>query len=325
MFKSKRIAAVVPCFNEETQIERVIRTMPATVDHIVIVDDKSTDRTAEVVRRFAATDPRITLIQHERNQGVGGAIASGYEWSRDHAVDIAVVMAGDGQMDPVDLETLLEPVASGAFDYAKGNRLRYPGAYDAIPKKRFFGNQVLSFLTKIASGYWKITDAQNGYTAINRRALRAVDWSKMYRRYGQPNDLLVRLNIANMRVCDCVMKPVYGLGEKSKMKIKKVIMTMPFLLTKLFFQRIYFCYLVHDFNIIAPLYLFSFLNFVTCAVFFVRTILLYSLRSMPEISLLISLFTFQMATLLLVLAMYFDIQENDHLQDRFYFDHDASA
>jgi glycosyltransferase involved in cell wall biosynthesis len=171
MYKGKTIAVVVPAHNEQSQIARVIETMPPMVDRIVVVDDASGDDTKAVTLKCQAADPRVELIVHPRNQGVGGAIATGYKWVRDNELDVAVVMAGDAQMDPVELPGLLDPVVEGQVDYTKGNRLYSGEAFQKIPKSRFFGNAVLSMLTKIASGYWHVTDSQCGYTAINLKAL----------------------------------------------------------------------------------------------------------------------------------------------------------
>ena len=211
MYLNKTIAVVVPAYNEEKLIGRVIETMPALVDRIIVVDDCSRDSTAAIVEQYREHDPeRIVLVRHALNEGVGGAIASGYMWARDHDVDIAVVMAGDAQMDPADLPALLEPVASGAVDYAKGNRLFTGEAWQLMPRTRYLGNSALSLMTKIASGYWHVADSQTGYTAINRRALATIDWTRTWKRYGQPNDLLVRLNIYSFKVRDVPVKPHRG-------------------------------------------------------------------------------------------------------------------
>jgi glycosyltransferase involved in cell wall biosynthesis len=318
MYRDKKISVVIPCYNEGKQIARVVDTMPDYVDYIIAINDQSKDNTREVIDKLKETNPKVVPIHHEKNQGVGGAIASGYLWSRDNKIDVAVVMAGDGQMDPADLQKVLDPIILDGFDYAKGNRLKYRGAYEIIPKKRFFGNQILSFFTKIASGYWKISDAQNGYAAISLRALRAINWSQMYKRYGQPNDILVRLNLTNMKVCDVIMKPVYGVGEESKMKITRVTVSLPRLLFRLFVTRIYYKYMVQDFNIIAPLYFFGFLNFIMAMIFLIRTLILYFFitKVTPEISFIIFLYTFQMAVFLMILAMNFDMQDNNHLQKK---------
>ena len=181
MYKNKIVAVVVPCYNEETQIGKVIDTIPDYVDNIIITDDKSRDKTVEVIKKYQQNNEKIVLIEHQKNQGVGGAIASGYIWCRDNGVDCATVMAGDAQMDPDDLPALLDPVVSGEIDYSKGNRLISGAAWRIIPKVRYLGNSALSFFTKIASGYWHVADSQTGYTVINKKALARIDWTKMYK------------------------------------------------------------------------------------------------------------------------------------------------
>ncbi|HPM62457.1 MAG TPA: glycosyltransferase family 2 protein, partial [Methanoregulaceae archaeon] len=216
MYKNKSVCVVIPAYNEETQIGRVIETMPDFVEEIIIVDDLSSDNTVGVVEEYQVSNNRITLLKHTTNQGCGGSLATGYKWARDHDYDVAVRMDGDGQMDPSDLPALLDPVVEDRADYSKGNRLFTGEAYQKIPKVRYFGNAFLSLLTKIASGYWHVADFQSGYTVINKKALHLIDWDKMYKRFGQPNDLLVRLNVYNCRVADIPVEPVYNVGERSK-------------------------------------------------------------------------------------------------------------
>lgn len=224
MFEKATVAVVVPCYNEETLIGRVIETMPDFVDRIYVVDDQSTDETVATVARYAADQPdRVKLIRHETNQGVGGAIASGYKAALADNMDVAAVMAGDAQMDPDDLARVIAPVARGECDYTKGNRLFRGDAWEIIPRVRYLGNSVISLLTKIASGYWHIADSQSGYTAIGRVALARIDWDTMYKRYGQPNDLLVRLNICNFKVRDVTVRPIYNIGEKSGIRPIRMI------------------------------------------------------------------------------------------------------
>ncbi len=264
MYRRASVVAVVPAHNEATQIGRVIETMPDFVDRIVVVDDASHDDTASVVRRHADQEgDRLLLLQHEVNQGVGAAIATGYKWACQQDFDVAVVMAGDGQMDPENLPALLDPIIDGEADYTKGNRLLHGEVFQLMPKVRFFGSAVLSLLTKIASGYWHIADPQNGYTAINKAALRAIDWDTMYKRYGQPNDLLVKLNVHHFRVADVYMKPVYNVGERSGISIPKVTLTIGWLLVRLFFWRLKEKYVLRDFH---PLIFFYLLGFflVSC-------------------------------------------------------------
>jgi glycosyltransferase involved in cell wall biosynthesis len=183
MYKDKFIAVVVPAYNEELLIQKTLSGIPDFVDRIIVVNDKSKDRTSEKVQEMVDQSDRIVLIEHEVNQGVGKSISSGYLWCRDHDVDVAVVMAGDNQMDPADLPALLDPVVENRADYSKGNRLFTGEAWTTIPRVRYLGNSVLSFLTKIASGYWHVADSQTGYTAINKKALKLIPLEEIYPRY----------------------------------------------------------------------------------------------------------------------------------------------
>ena len=207
MYRDKTIAVIVPAYNEEKLIGKVLKTIPPFVDHIVVVDDASLDQTGEIVKAHQKEDPRIVYIEHQRNEGVGGAIITGYKWARDNEISISVVMAGDAQMDPKDLPLLLDPVVDGEVDYSKGNRLFTGKAWRVIPKSRYLGNAVLSFLTKIASGYWHVADSQSGYGAVTLEVLKTIDLDSIYKRYGMPNDFLVRLNVYHFRVRDVSGEP----------------------------------------------------------------------------------------------------------------------
>ena len=248
MFENRRVAVVVPCHNEGLLIRKVLETMPACVDRVFVVDDCSPDNTAEVVEEWAAEDERVTLIRHEQNQGVGGAIASGYKAALAEKIDVTAVMAGDAQMDPADFDDIVGPVARGECDYTKGNRLFTGDAWNKIPRVRYLGNSMLSLFTKVASGYWHVADSQSGYTAIGLKALSTIDWDKMYKRYGQPNDLLVRLNIYSFRVRDVPVTPVYGIGEQSGMRPIRMIPKLWWLLAKLFCYRMLHKYVIRDFH-----------------------------------------------------------------------------
>ena len=258
---------------------------------------------------------RIVLIEHEENQGVGGAIATGYSWARDYDFDMAVVMAGDGQMDPKNLPDLLDPVAEGLTDYAKGNRLFTGEAYQKIPKIRYFGNAFLSLLTKIASGYWHVADSQSGYTVANKEILHAIEWDQMYRRYGQPNDLLVRLNVLQFRVMDVPIDPVYHIGEKSGIKIRKVIFSISWLLVKMFLWRMKEKYIIRDFH---PLIFFytigGFLGFASLLLF--ARVFFYwgAFGHIPRINALAAFFAFMSASQFTLFAMWFDMEANKHLK-----------
>lgn len=315
MYKNKTICVVVPCYNEERQIEKVIGTMPDFIDKIVTVDDCSRDKTVEVIRKIAISNNKVVALEHSLNQGVGGAIATGYKWARDNNMDVAVVMAGDGQMDPIELPRVLDPVVEGLVDYTKTNRLFYGDAYKQIPRIRFIGNSILSLLTKIASGYWHIADSQSGYTAICREALHTIDWDKMYKRYGQPNDLLVRLNVYNFRVRDIVTKPVYNVGEKSSMKVWKVVFTISWLLLKLFFFRLKEKYLIRDFHPLVFFYfsgLFLQLLSLPLLIRFIYFWIVYD--HIPKVNFLAWMFTVIMSVQFILFAMWFDMDSNKHLK-----------
>lgn len=315
MYRNSKIGVVVPCYNEETQITRVIDTMPEFVDTVVVVNDCSPDRTVEVVRshRLYGT-AKVQLIDLSRNEGVGGAIAAGYKWCRDNGVDVAAVMAGDGQMAPEDLPAILDPVVDGEADYTKGNRLVTGRAFRKIPKIRFFGNSALSLLTKIASGYWRVADSQTGYTAINSTALHAVDWDAMYKRYGQPNDLLVKLNVAEMRVVDVPIEPVYNVGEKSGIKIRKVIFTIGALLVRLFFWRLKEKYIIRNFHPLVFFYAFGMMSLLLSIGMLIRMFVLWrGMGHVPEITFLSWMFSFSIGFNSLGFAMWFDYEANKHL------------
>ncbi|MEY4134120.1 MAG: hypothetical protein RL386_470 [Bacteroidota bacterium] len=216
---------------------------------------------SEVFNQNEAED-RIILINHLENGGVGAAIARGYKWAKDHGIDCTAVMAGDGQMDPEELESICLPVVTEGIDYVKGNRLIHRSALLVIPKIRYLGNSVLSIMTKMASGYWHVSDTQTGYTAIGKKALHAIRLHEIYRSYGMPNDMLVKLNIAFCTLREVEIKPVYDIGEQSKMKILKVIPRVSLLLLRAFFKRLWYKYLFRDFHPLFILYHFSFVLFI---------------------------------------------------------------
>ena len=188
------------------------------------------------------------MIEHDENRGVGGAIATGYARCRELGIDVTCVMAADNQMDPAELAALVAPVARGEVDYAKANRLVSGEAWKLIPRSRYLGNAVLSLLTKIASGYWHVADSQAGYTALSLDALRRLDLDRLYRRYGFPNDMLVHLNVQNARVRDVPSRPIYGVGERSGIRIRRVAPRIAWLLFKGFWWRMKEKYVIRDFH-----------------------------------------------------------------------------
>jgi len=315
MYKNKKISVVIPAYNEEKLISKTINDVPEIVDKIIVINDASKDKTLDVVKEIITKNKKIHLINHEKNQGVGGSIASGYKWCRDNDTDIAVVMAGDAQMDPSNMPKLLDAIIEDGGDFAKGNRLLTQDVRKKMPRLRFTASQILSLFTKIASGYWHVLDPQNGYTAINKKALHRIDFDKMYKRYGQPNDLLVRLNVAYMKVKDVDIKPVYNVGEKSGINYGKMIFTLSGLLFKDFLWRMKEKYIVRDFH---PLVFFYFLGgfFAVATVgLFIRVVYEWTTTGIiPAINFLTVLFTFMSASLFTLFAMWFDMSYNQDLK-----------
>ncbi len=363
MLNSKTVAVVVPAYNEEKQIGRVIETMPNFVDRIIVVNDASKDKTIDVVKKHIQSDSsnkdiissfpdkiekndynyadyliqeknmqeikyftpseiankneesdRIILINQLKNKGVGAAIARGYKWAKDHGIDCTAVMAGDGQMDPDELKSICMPVVNEDVDYVKGNRLIHRSSWFVIPKTRFFGNSILSILTKMASGYWHVSDTQTGYTAISKKALNSFPIYKIYKSYGMPNDMLVKLNIAFCTLKEVEIKPIYNVGEKSKMKIFKVIPRVSFLLLRLFIKRLWVKYLFRDFHPLFILYHLSFILLFVSIPFaykIIKTTILGA--NVNSVTLLAFLFLFISGFQSLLFAMWMDIQDNERL------------
>jgi glycosyltransferase involved in cell wall biosynthesis len=313
MLDGKRVGVVIPAYNEEHLIAQTIAGIPDFVDRITVVDDRSQDGTVAAVE--AIQDPRVKLIVHDQNGGVGAAIVTGYKDAIAERIDVTAVMAADNQMDPDDLRTLVEPVAHDQVDYAKANRLFTGQAWELIPRYRYLGNAVLSLLTKIASGYWHVADSQSGYTAISLRYLELLDLDRIYRRYGFPNDILVHLNVWNARVRDFPSRPIYGVGERSGIRLRKVVPTISWLLVKGFFWRMRTKYVIRDFH---PLVFFYMLGLLMTVLGLALGIAEVVLRIMGN---QITAATVVLVALLLIFgsqfslfAMWFDMEYNKDLR-----------
>jgi len=267
-----------------------------------------------IVENGSSTIERIILINLTKNSGVGAAIARGYKWCKDYGIDCTAVMAGDGQMDPAELESICKPVIYENIDYTKGNRLIHRSALLVIPKIRFFGNSILSILTKLASGYWHVSDTQTGFTAISNKALNAIRLYDIYKKYGMPNDMLVKLNIAFCTIKEVEIKPVYNIGEKSKMKLYKVIPRISWLLFKSFFKRLWVKYLFRDFHPLFLLYHFSFILLLIWIPYLIKMSRIMLAGANASIETLFA-FTFLGVTAIqfFLFAMWMDIQDNERL------------
>ena len=268
---------------------------------------------SEIANATPETD-RIILINSLKNGGVGAAMARGYKWCLDHNIDCTASMDGDGQMDPAELKSICQPIVSEEVDCVKGNRLIHGSAPMIMPKTRYFGNSILSILTKIASGYWHISDTQCGYRALSLMALSSIKLQNIYKSYGMPNDILIKLNIAFCTLKEVKIKPVYNIGEKSKMKVHKVIPRISWLLLKSFFKRLWVKYLFRDFHPLFLLYHFSFLLGIftipyAAKIFFI----MISGGRVSPVTMLAFFFLFTGSFQSLLFAMWMDIQDNERL------------
>lgn len=261
MYKDNKISLVIPAHNEERLIGPTLEGVPETIDRVYVIDDASRDNTCEVVEKYASIDPRIELIRHEVNKGVGAAIITGYQRSSADGYDIAVVVGGDNQMPLEVVEELLEPVASGEVDYTKGNRFLMPQVgLDGMPWTRFIGNALISIMTKMASGYYKIYDVVDGYTAISKRAIDMIDWGRAWKGYGYPMDFLVRLNAYGLKVKDVPRRAIYLEGERqSQIKGVDYALRVTPMMVRGFFWRLLSKYLIRDFHPLLFFYIFGLL------------------------------------------------------------------
>jgi glycosyltransferase involved in cell wall biosynthesis len=309
----KRVAVVIPAYTEEKLLPETLAGVPGFVDRIYVVDDRSKDATVERVK--AVADPRLQLIEHEQNQGVCAAIVTGYKQALADGIGVTAVMAADNQMDPEDLEHLCTPVARGELDYAKANRLFTGQAWELIPRSRYLGNAVLSLLTKIASGYWHVADSQSGFTAVSLEYLELLDLDRIYKRYGFPNDMLVHLNVWNARVRDIPSRPIYGVGERSGIRLRKVVPAISWLLFRGFFWRMREKYVIRDFHPLVFFYMFGFLMSVLGLGLGIAEVVLRIMGNTVSVG------TVVLVALLLIFgsqftlfAMWFDMESNKDLR-----------
>ncbi len=315
MYLKKTIAVVVPAFNEEKLIAQTLGSITGFVDSIIVVDDASIDDTSKIIKEMADEDSRIHLIEHEVNQGVGGAIVTGYKKARDLKIDVTAVMAGDAQMDPNDLVHIIEPIANGSADYSKGNRLFHGDAWDMIPHYRYLGNSFLSLMTKITSGYWHIADSQSGYTAISLLSLQKLNLDMIYKRYGMPNDILIRLNQFDFRVRDVHIRPVYNVGEKSGIKLMQVIPKITWILFKGFWRRLLFKYVIKDFHPLIFFYCLSFFLLAGSVPLAIRMFYIWATTGdIPDINAMALVFTLISGLQTLFFGMWFDMEYNKNLK-----------
>ncbi|HEX6170494.1 MAG TPA: glycosyltransferase family 2 protein [Chitinophagaceae bacterium] len=250
------ITVVIPCYNVSRHIESVIKNLPQEVDWIIAVNDVSKDDTGNVLERLKENYKKLIVIEHATNQGVGGAMITGYKRSLELDSDITIKIDGDDQMDSSNIPMLIRPLIEGKADYTKGNRFRDFKALKQMPAIRRMGNLGLSFLIKAASGYWNIFDPNNGFIAINKDTLRSLNFEKIYKRYFFESSMLIELYYSNAVITEIPMKARYG-DEKSSLSITRTLFGFPPKLLKAFIRRIILKYFLFDFNIASVYILFG--------------------------------------------------------------------
>ena len=317
MIGDKKIAVIMPAYNEELLIEKSIDSVPNEVSKIIVINDKSKDQTKEIVENKIRSNQKIVLINNKKNYGVGYSIVEGYKKAYDLDCDIAVVMPGDAQALPEDFYNLIDPVVKGSVDYTKGNRLKFKGVSNIMPKHRFFGNTLLTLLTKFASGYYHIMDPQMGYTALNLKIFPYLELTKLIKRYGYPGHLLYILNLSDAKVADVEVKPHYG-EEKSGIKLLTFIPKLVYLLIKLFFSRVFKKLIFENLSPAGISYLFSFLIlFVGIPLLSQRAISRY-LNSgyIPELTFMALTSVVILFFIFFLFGVLFDVQENKELHSK---------
>ena len=315
MLHGKTIGVVMPAYNEERLIDGTLSAVPDLVDRIIVVNDGSEDRTLEIIERRRKHDPRIIVVNHEQNRGLGQSLIDGYRRSRELELDVTVTMDGDGQMSPADLARIVEPVALGQADYCKGNRLLHRDVTAKMPATRLFGNAALTFLTKFATGYWQMMDPQCAYAAISRRALAALPIERLTKRYGYNADILNMLNIQSFRVAMVEVRPVYG-AAKSGIRLRSYIPRVSRLLVRLFFRLLLRKYLVRNFNPLCLSYLSGlFLLCFGTIPFALRILYIYFVlgTEFPQTSFLCFMFVTIAALQILLSAVQYDMEDNRDL------------
>jgi len=249
-FSAYAIAMVIPAYRVERDIEAVLHSLPPYIKHIIVVDDASPDSTFERVTAAAQRDERIILIRHLQNQGVGGAMLTGFQKALELNAQIIIKLDGDGQMDPARIPALIEPLIEGKADYTKGNRFRDFKSLQKMPFVRRVGNLGLSFLTKVATGYWNLFDPTNGFFAIRAEVLAQLPFDKIDRRYFFETSMLANLYLLNALVLDIPMPARYG-SEISSLSIRRALFEFPFKLSTIFLRRILLRYYLYDFSMVS--------------------------------------------------------------------------
>lgn len=327
MYRDHSIAVVIPAYNEAKMLPKVIETLPDLVDRAFVVNDGSLDNTVEVVKELEQQDQRVKLVNLEKNQGVGAARTAGFRQAIQEGLDLFVAMDGDAQMNPDEISDLLDPLVDQEADFTKANRLSGGKAWEIMPRFRFFLNAFLTLFTKIASGYWHVTDSQTGFFAMTRRTAERVDFDHIFPRYGCENSLLIHLSVVNARVLDIPSEPRYKVGEKSTINIWKDWFPVVRLLISGFFWRIAQKYVIRDFHPLVFFYLTGIFLSLTSIAYFgvilfgriiaprifdsVETVKLFTETLASPLAAVTDIMLIVLGLQMLFFAMWLDMEENN--------------
>jgi glycosyltransferase involved in cell wall biosynthesis len=307
MYKGNTISVVIPCFDEESQIGKVLESVPEYVDYIIAVDDASEDGTKKIINNYMKSNTKIIIYSHKINRGVGASIQTGYEISLNLDADIAYVVAGDNQMDQSEAYLLLDPIIESNYSYTKANRIYDLSTISKIPKTRLIGNLILSILTRFATGYWLVGDSQTGFTAITKSALKIILSKPLYPRYGVPNDILIRLSHHGLRVKDVPLKPIYDVGEKTKLFPRKVAVPIFFILVKGFFSRMFYTHLVRYSSLVPFGYLAVLVSSASLFIYLIRILIYFSIWNLQTNQIIVILVLTSSTLIFFMLTMILDM------------------
>ncbi len=321
MYNHRKIAVVIPAYNEQKLIIPTLKNVPSYFDNIYVINDGSKDATEKKVKSYRKrnSDKRIKIINHIENKGLGQAIITGYKKASEENNKIIFVVGGDFQMDLSEAERFITPLISNEADFTKGNRFMYSkNIKEDMPRIRLIGNSLLSLMTKFASGYWKIFDSNDGYTAIRKEALDRIDWTTATKGYGYNGDWMALFNLANIRIKDIPRRPIYLKGERqSQIKIVKYMMKVAPRLVYRFFWRIRKKYLSMNFHPLALFYLFGFLLLppgLLLGIYLITKWIIYYPIAIPGTKAILATLLMIMGTLFLLFALLLDVQDNEKLQ-----------
>jgi len=328
-----RVYVIVPVYNESKNILSVINNIPSVVDEIVIIDDKSTDKTLKILLSKKNTQlKKCKILTHDKNIGQGAARATGFKYlinrsnnkisknSRNKRFpnkveredDLFIVLDGDGQMDPKEIELFIKTRIKTNAQFIKGDRFETPNLLQIMPNIRIIGNIILSLMTKIASGYWFLSDSQCGYFTFTREAAKKIDWDKLVKGYGQINELIILSSMKNITAATVYVKAIYGIGEVSGIKIRKVWISILKICLKGFLKRIIIKNIIWQTQPFAFFYLGSLISFIVFIYFLTSSILFKIENSVfPPLSTTITMFLFLITSLSFVQGLIFDLNHNE--------------